>query len=381
MPLRLLAASLFLLLVLPARATSPVAAAGPQPIDPTVTPGTRALLRNLHHIGWETDTIMFGQEFPLSYDKREVGYLDPDQSDIKDVTGDHPAVHGSDFHFLIDKDRHEIFAHTRAAQKAYANGAMVTFDYHWLGKYGGTHNWHEEDAKILHHVVTGDDSSGDVTWFYTSLDQVLRIINEDLQFPIVFRPLHEMNGNWFWWGSRLEGGPETYVKAYRLLVDYMRERTDYVLFCWSPDKALATEYYPGDDYVDIVGVDGYGEGNPHNEHFTVEAMVTLLEQTVDFAAAHGKVAAFTETGYHTWGEIAYHTEQPDWWTRSVLEPILASEKASRIAWVLSWINSHWSGPYTPHAESPEASKAAFRAFHADPHTLFQKDVARLKLYD
>lgn len=356
-------------------------AAAPEPVDADATPQTRALLAHLHHIAWQTDTVMFGQEFPLSYDRREVGYLDVEQSDVKDVTGDHPAVHGSDFHFLIDKDRHERFAHLRAARKAYADGAMVTLDYHWLGKTGNSHNWDEADAKILHHVVTGDDSTGDVTWFYEHLDEVIAVIKRDLDFPIVFRPLHEMNGNWFWWGSRLEGGPETYAAAFRLLVDYIRERTDNVLFCWSPDKSLALEYYPGDAYVDVIGVDGYGQGNPANEHFSVEAMVALLEQTTDFAAERGKVAAFTETGYHTWGEIAYHTEQPDWWTRSVLDPIFASPKAKRIAWILTWINAHWSGPYTPHAESPEASQDAFRAFHADPRTLFQKDVAAMKLYE
>ncbi|WP_221029357.1 glycoside hydrolase family 26 protein [Actomonas aquatica] len=355
--------------------------AAPEPVDRDATPETRALLAKLHWIGWESGQVMFGQEFPLSYDRREVGYLDVEQSDIKDVVGDHPAVHGSDFHFLIDKDRHERFAHLRAARRAYADGAMVTLDYHWLGRYGASHNWDERDAQILHHVVTGDDSTGDVTWFYEQLDEVVRVINEELGFPIVFRPLHEMNGNWFWWGSRLEGGPTTYAQAYRILVDYIRARTDLVLFAWSPDKSLATEYYPGDDYVDVIGIDGYGPGREGNDHFTVEAMVAVLEAATDFAAEHGKVAAFTETGYHTHGEIAYHTEQPDWWTRSVLEPIYASEKARRIAWILTWINAHWSGPYTPHAESPAASQDAFRAFHADPRTLFQRDVAKLKLYE
>ncbi len=357
-----------------------LASAAPEPVDDGATPEARALLANLHRIGWETDTLMFGQEFPLSYDRRAIGYLDQEQSDVKDVTGDHPAVHGSDFHFLIDKDRHEVFAHLRAVQMAHAAGAMVTFDYHWLGRHGRSHNWDREDAKILNRVVRGDDSSGDVTWFYASLDAVLKIVNEDLGFPIVFRPLHEMNGNWFWWGSRIDGGPAVYIAAYRLLVDYMRERTDHVLFCWSPDKRLAEEYYPGDDYVDVIGVDGYSQGNPAVDYFTVPQMVALLETTTDFAAARGKVAAFTETGYGTHGEIGYHTENPDWWTECVLDPILASPKARRIAWVLTWVNSHWSGPYTPHAESPAESREAFRAFHDHPATLFQRDVAAMRLY-
>ncbi|MDQ8184153.1 glycosyl hydrolase [Pelagicoccus sp. SDUM812002] len=345
-----------------------------------VTPETAHLLANLHQLAWDTDKIIFGQEFPLSYQREMKGINAPDTSDVKDVVGDHPGIHGSDFHYLIDKDAHERLSHKLAALTAYESGAIVTFDYHWLGKYGDSHNWHEQDAKILHNVVENDDSSGDVTWFYQHLDEVLKIVNEDLQFPIIFRPFHEMNGKWFWWGSRLEGGPETYRKAFQLLVEYMSERSEYILFCWSPDKSFPLEYYPGDDYVDVIGFDGYGQGNPEVTWFTVEDMVKNLEVAVDFARERGKVAAFTETGYGTSGTVDYHNTQPDWWTRSVLEPILASEKARHVAWVLTWINSDWSGPYTPYSGSPEASKEGFRKFYEHEATLFEKEVAELKVY-
>lgn len=356
-------------------------ASNPEPVDPTVTEATKNLLESLHHIAWETDTFMFGQEFPLSWDEKEIGILDPEFSDVKEVVGEHPGVHGSDFHFMIDKEPHERLIHKIAAKRAYELGAMVTFDYHWLGKYGATHNWHEEDAKILYNVVNNDDSRGDVTWFYQKLDEVLEIVNNDLQFPIVFRPFHEMNGNWFWWGSRLKGGPETYRKAFQLTVDYMTPKSEYLLFCWSPDKTFATEYYPGDEYVDVIGFDGYGQGNPRADFFTVEQMIEGLETAVDFAAERGKVVAFTETGFDTTKFINYHETNPDWWTESVLEPILASEKASRIAWILTWVNSSWSGPYVPHSGSPDASKEDFRKFYDDPATLFLGEVAEINLYD
>ncbi|MBD5779956.1 glycosyl hydrolase family 26 [Pelagicoccus sp. NFK12] len=352
----------------------------PQAVDPSVSPETANLLANLHYLAWETDKIMFGQEFPLSYQREMKGINDPTTSDLKDVVGDHPGVHGSDFHYLIDKEPHERMAHTLAALTAYESGAVVTFDYHWMGKYGYSHSWHERDAEILYNVVNGDDSEGDVTWFYQELDEVLRIVNEELRFPIVFRPFHEMNGNWFWWGSRLKGGPETYRKAFQILVAYMSERSDHLLFCWSPDKAFPLEYYPGDDYVDVIGFDGYGQGNPAVHWFSVADMVANLEKAVDFAAARGKVAAFTETGYGTTKDIDYHSVQPDWWNESVLHPILESEKARHIAWILTWINSDWSGPYVPYANSPDASQAAFREFYEHPSTLFEKEVSRLKMY-
>lgn len=352
----------------------------PKPVDPTVNGKTEALLQSIHRIGWDPGKIAFGQEFPLSYSRSMKGITDPTTSDIHDIVGDHPGVHGSDFHYFIDKEPHERESHMEAARAAYRAGALVTFDYHWLGKYGGSHNWHKTDAEILDNVVNGNDSEGDLTWFNNSLDKVLRVVNEDLQFPIVFRPFHEMNGNWFWWGSRLKGGPDTYRRAYQILVEYLSARSEYILFCWSPDKALASEYYPGDAYVDIIGMDGYGAGNPRVPWFTVEDMVSVLAQTVRFAEQRGKVAAFTETGFDTINDISYHETQPDWWTRSVLEPILADADARRIAWILTWINSDWSGPYVPFIDSPAPSKEAFKSFHAHPVTLFQAEVAAENLY-
>jgi len=367
---------LSLFLTLKVRATDTV----PEPVDTTVTQETKALLLNIHRIGWDPDKIAFGQEFPLSYSRSMEGITDPRTSDIKDVVGDHPGVHGLDFHYFIDKDPHEREAHKEAARAAYKAGALVTFDYHWMGKYGGTHNWHERDAEILYNVVHGNDSEGDVTWFYNGLDKVLQMVNEELQFPIVFRPFHEMNGNWFWWGSRLKGGEATYREAYRILVKYISERSEHVLFCWSPDKALATDYYPGDAYVDIIGIDGYGAGNPRVHWFTVEDMVSVLGEAVRFAQKRGKVAAFTETGYDTTRNIDYHEAQPDWWMRSILEPILEDSDARRIAWILTWINADWSGPYVPYRCSPEPSKQAFQTFHDHPVTLFLEDISGENIY-
>lgn len=355
---------------------------GPQTADKTPSRATQNLLANIHHLGWETDTIVFGQEFPLSYDTTMAGASNSATSDMKDVIGEHPGLHGSDFHFMIDKEADEIARHKAAVLAAYKAGAMVTIDYHWLGKYGDSHSWNEQDAKILHNVVNNNDSTGDVTWFYEHLDAILEIVNNDFKFPIIYRPFHEMNGGWFWWGSKLEGGAETYRRAYQLQVEYLSERTEYMLFAWSPDKALATEYYPGDEYVDIIGVDGYGQGNPRTPWFTTEKMITLLGEAVDFAAEHGKVAAFTETGFDTTQVIVMDKQDPNWWNEDVLEPILASEKASKIAWILTWINANgWSGPYVPHANSPQDAKDAFKAFYNNPATLFESEVGALNMYE
>lgn len=347
--------------------------AGPFPADSTVTEETRHLLQNLHRLGWDAERFAFGQEFPLSYNSTDnIGNGDIDQSESKDVVGDHPGVHGADFLYMIDRSWEEHF-HIAAAKRAYESGAIVTFDYHWAGKYGGDYKAHPQDDTLLDYVVRNDDSRGDVTWFYESLDRILAIINDELQFPIVFRPFHEMDGNWFWWGRQMQGGSDTYRQAYRLLVEYLSARTDYVLFCWSPDVALEDfeQFYPGDAYVDIVGRDIYNVTDPGRP-------LSKLTEMIDFAAARGKVAALTETGYARGG--SFETGDPDWWTTHILDPIVADEKAGKIAWVLTWINASWSGPYIPRFTSPQAAKDDFKAFYESPATLFQSEVAALNVY-
>lgn len=349
---------------------------GPFPADPTVTPQTANLLKNLHRIGW-SDQFAMGHEFPLSFTLDGSGDNDAATSDIKDVIGDHPGVHGSDFHFMIDKDPNEIARHKAAAIAAYEAGAIVTFDYHWLGRTGNSHAYDAADAAMAANIANNDNSNGDVTWFHEHLDEVLDTINNDLQFPIVFRPFHEMDGNWFWWGSRIPGGAASYRLLYQRLVDYMTPRTGYVLFCWSPDVSnLAFEqFYPGDEYVDIVGRDIYSFSNGESRR-----SVAQLEATINFAEQHGKVAAFTETGY-TAGGMSFEDGDPDWWTTKVLDALMQSERGLKIAWVLTWINTSWSGPYVPHKASPQAAKDDFIQFYNHEATLFEADVAALNVYD
>lgn len=346
-----------------------------------LTQETYNLRANLHRIGWDPDQIIFGQEFPLSYSENSgAGNGNILQSDSKDVIGQHPGVHGVDFLYMIDRAWEEDF-HKAAARKAYEDGAVITIDYHWHGKYGDSFNVDDiRDLALLDNVVNNDNSDGDVTWFYEKLDQIIEIINNDLQFPFVFRPLHENNGNWFWWGSRLQGGPETYKKAYQIIFDYMSERTDYLLFCWSPDKSLAQQYYPGDDYVDMIGMDVYGPGTV--SWLSIPQMVNLVEQAVDFAEAHGKVAAITETGFaSSSGNATYYDNNANWWMENHLNPILASAKARKVAWALTWINSSWSGPYIPHTGAPQAAIDDFQEYFDHEVTLFQDEVTALNVYD
>ncbi len=89
---------------------------------------------------------------------------------------------------------------------------------------------------------------------------------------VVWRPLHEASGGWFWWGT---ASAECYVQLYRLVFKRMVEtnKLNNLIWVWNinTDPALGYDYsalnaawYPGDEYVDIVAVDIYDPLNDHN---------------------------------------------------------------------------------------------------------------------
>lgn len=85
-----------------------------------------------------------------------------------------------------------------------------------------------------------------------------------------FRPAHEMNGDWYPWATvHADAVPEDYVRMWRHLHDHLSDtalRSTHIQWIWSPNHAdigeyAAEEYYPGDDYVDWIGIDGYNWGD------------------------------------------------------------------------------------------------------------------------
>jgi mannan endo-1,4-beta-mannosidase len=95
---------------------------------------------------------------------------------------------------------------------------------------------------------------------------------QDKGIAVVWRPLHEASGGWFWWGA---GSPECYVQLYRLVFNRMvgTNKLTNLIWVWNINtdpkfgydySALNAEWYPGDEYVDIVAVDIYDPLNDHN---------------------------------------------------------------------------------------------------------------------
>ena len=111
----------------------------------------------------------------------------------------------------------------------------------------------------------------------------------DADVPVLWRPLHEAYGGWFWWGAK---GPEPYVELWRLMHDRLVDVHGLHNLIWvhthRPTDGDQAAWYPGDDYVDVVGLDMYSD-DPNS---IFQSNWGLLQE--QFGGT--KLVALTETG-------------------------------------------------------------------------------------
>jgi mannan endo-1,4-beta-mannosidase len=109
--------------------------------------------------------------------------------------------------------------------------------------------------------------------------------------PIYYRFGYEMNGDWVTWGEQ----PEKFVKAWRRAWKiFKEEKASNVHWVFSANviwdertvKADIVPYYPGDKYVDIVGLDGYNFGDSHSRHHRWKSFADVFETSIDGLKHH-----------------------------------------------------------------------------------------------
>jgi len=335
--------------------------------------------------------IMFGMSNPTTIGFTS-GPHNPDYntSDCKDITGDHPAFHESDFMWYEENPTFMEWD-IRAMKEAYKRGAVLGYCWHLRGPASGhfyaMHNGEKSaDYDLVQKIVSNPDRQQNPTldWYLSRIDDLAIPVFKELNCPIVFRPFHEMTGEWFWWGK--QAGAENYIQLFRLTVDYLREQgIDNLLYCWAPDKFVDFSLYPGDDYVDVLGIDIYEPGM--TDFYPKEKLIENLTILCDYAAAHDKVAAWTEVGCRPTDEgVSRYPEQyPDFWTTYVWDILTHYPQAGRVAWVASWYNADWkndrsASPYIPYKgmkkKNSKKAIANFKKMYNYPNSVFEKDMKK-----
>lgn len=219
---------------------------------------------------------------------------------IKNLTGDYPALLGLDM-MSYTPSRTAFGESSSAVEKAieFANkGGIVTFCWHWNapteylnstanspdGWWGG---FYTQSSKFdIEKVMNGQDAKGKKL-----LDRDIKEIAKQLKrlekagVPVIWRPLHEGSGGWFWWGAK---GSDAYKKLWKYLYNELTNTYGCNNLIWVYNGQSA-DWYPGDEYVDIVGEDIY----PGNHVY--DPQVSRFKQAINYGSKT-KITALTENG-------------------------------------------------------------------------------------
>ena len=197
---------------------------------------------------------------------------------IKDLTGKYPAIRGFDFMNYNPLYGWEDGTTARAIEWVNERGGIAAGCWHInvprdFANYtlGDAVDWKEAtykpdetDFNTSNAVVEGTKEYEYVQLIIEDLAEQLLILQEN-NVPVIFRPFHEAEGNggangegaWFWWAS---GGAEVYKQLWKMLYTELTETYGLHNLIWTYNSytySTSPQWYPGDDYVDIVGYDKY----------------------------------------------------------------------------------------------------------------------------
>jgi cephalosporin-C deacetylase len=272
------------------------------PVTPNASPEARALLRYLYDIcGWHT---MTGQHNFAA--QQEVSTLA-----ARRVSGKTPAIYGTDWGFAKSGDKDSAYvreATVKELEKQYARGSIIAITWHAVRPTD------DEPVTFRRSVQGGltDQQFHELLTPGTKLyarwcaqvDEIAGYLKElqDAHVPVLFRPYHEMNGRWFWWGGRR--GEHGTKALYRQLWDRLvkHDKLTNLIWVWNVDQPTTpdrqfVDFFPGQQYVDVLSLDDYGV---FQQRFYDDLN----------ALSDGKVMAIAETANPPAASI--YQDQPKW---------------------------------------------------------------------
>ncbi len=329
--------------------------------DSLATRETKLLFNYLKNI--EKNGIVFGHHHTSieGQDWKDTIISSTFNSDVKEAVGDYPGIFGFDFSRGISKFKNQVEA-------IYKMGGIVTYSWHTSNPVTGK-GPHDKNGNAVMEILPGGRLHK--KWLMT-LDTVANYFNslevDGIKVPVIFRPFHENTGGWFWWGIT-SCTPEQYISLWRMTIDYLRKvkKVHNLLIAYSPSKpgndtSLTKSTYPGNDYVDIIGFDIYGDD---------AGLQSLLKSSGRFVSSwakiENKISAITEIGIKKGLQNSKENE----WFMNVLD-VFKSDPSIRMAYMLTWRNSSPTSYWIPLKGQPNFE--SFMEFYNDPYTIFLNEI-------
>lgn len=296
----------------------------------------------------ESCTPLFGHQDDLMYGHTWNVTKEADhsmtRSDVLSTAGSYPFVLGLDLGGLeidspVNLDGNDFNLMREAAVKHYERGGIVTLSWHLRNPLTGGDAWDISSDKVVESILPGGEKH---EYFMGWLERIASYVaslkdSKGHRIPVIFRPWHEHTGGWFWWGAD-HCSAQQFNELWVMTYDYFtKEKGIYDLIWAISPNSLSNDFekweerYPGDGYVDMVGLDCYCPTYMAQEEAFKSYRADIhycLGSLQAFSEKHEKILALTETGFEG---LTYE----NWWTE-VLAPAI---DGFPIAFLLVWRNT------------------------------------------
>lgn len=213
---------------------------------------------------------------------------------LKENTGKEPALLGIDFmHSGRGYTWYDDETPMRDAAAWYNRNGIPAMMWHWRDPSRQTEEFYTKSSSKPEGTAFDlskifDESSAEYTALLRDIDYIAALLKalQDQQVPVIWRPLHEAAGGWFWWGAK---GPEPLKALWHLMYDRMVNHHGLTNLIWVWTREPNDDsWYPGDAYVDLIGRDIYKDGDHSSQ--------TLEFSDMNNRYGGEKMLALTETG-------------------------------------------------------------------------------------
>lgn len=345
--------------------------------DKNATYETKALYSNL----WEIQKrgFMFGHHDDLWYGRK--WYNVPGVSDTRDVCGDYPAVFSVDFGSVMDDrysyefDINENMIRKRVIREAYDRGEVITACIHINNPLTGGDSWDNSRKDVVKEILNegGETNIKYKVWLDRLAQFAMDLKGSDGKLiPVIFRPYHEHTQTWSWWGRSCTTESE-FVRLWQFTISYLRDTKGVHNFIYAISPQMDSPKgrsdflfrWPGNEYVDFIGMDCYHGLNPTTFAINMTALSKLSKELK-------KPCGVTETGVEGLIDGSGKT-QYRYWTEQILTPSLGQS----VSMIVMWRNKYDPNEEGHHFYSVfkgHATESNFISMYDHPASFFSKDL-------
>jgi len=178
-----------------------------------------------------------------------MGSVDYEMDYLMNVTGKLPAIRGLDF---MNDDFDGVAERAIEWDRL---GGLVTICWHTGVDISGYQESKKDRPNFDKLFTPGTDEYNTLMKSWDKAARTLQYLRNN-NIPVLWRPFHEFDGKWFWWGK---GGGSNFIKLWRMMYEKFTNEynLDNLIWVLGYSEKMRDGWYPGDEYVDIVGSDNY----------------------------------------------------------------------------------------------------------------------------